>query len=63
MSRSVNEILVDSPPSRVFAVLADPTTYPDWLVGAQAIRDVDPAWPAPGAKFSHRIGSRLRHIP
>jgi uncharacterized protein YndB with AHSA1/START domain len=39
-----------------FAVLIDPTTYPRWLVGAAAIRDVDPGWPAPGSRFHHVVG-------
>ncbi|MEJ7583249.1 MAG: SRPBCC family protein [Acidimicrobiales bacterium] len=40
----------------VFDVLLDPRTYPDWLVGAQAIRSVDDDWPAVGSKFYHRVG-------
>lgn len=43
-------------PAEVFAVLADPTTYPDWLVGASEIRDHDPEWPAVGSKFHHLVG-------
>jgi hypothetical protein len=39
-----------------FAVLIDPETYPRWLVGAQAIRSVDPTWPEPGSKFHHVVG-------
>ncbi|HET9547054.1 MAG TPA: SRPBCC family protein [Desertimonas sp.] len=39
-----------------FAVLIDPETYPRWLVGAQTIRRVDPAWPKPGSKFHHVVG-------
>ncbi|MCU1452594.1 MAG: hypothetical protein JWN46_740 [Acidimicrobiales bacterium] len=40
----------------VFAVIADPTTYPEWLVGARAIRAIDEGWPRPGTKFHHRVG-------
>ena len=39
-----------------FAVLIDPETYPRWLVGAQAIRSVDPTWPKQGSKFHHVVG-------
>jgi uncharacterized protein YndB with AHSA1/START domain len=46
----------DRPIDDVFAVLADPWTYPRWLVGAQEMRSVEPAWPAPGASFHHRVG-------
>lgn len=42
--------------SAVFEVLAEPRTYPDWLVGAQQIRHVDPAFPAPGTEFHHSVG-------
>jgi uncharacterized protein YndB with AHSA1/START domain len=40
----------------VWSVLADPTTYPDWLVGAQVIRDVDDDFPNPGSGFHHAVG-------
>jgi uncharacterized protein YndB with AHSA1/START domain len=40
----------------VWAALADPRTYPSWLVGAKHIRAVDDSWPAPGSAFHHRVG-------
>ena len=40
----------------VFNLLADPETYPQWLVGAQRIRSVDDRFPEPGAKFDHSVG-------
>src|SRR4051794_22888149 len=40
----------------VFAVLIDPTTYPQWLVGAADMRGVDDDWPRPGSRFHHRVG-------
>lgn len=43
-------------PEEVFATLADPRTYPRWLVGAKEIRSVDPGFPAPGARFHHVVG-------
>lgn len=45
-----------APPEDVYAVLAAPETYPDWLVGAQRIRGVDPEFPAPGTEFDHTVG-------
>ena len=56
------EIHIDAPPDEVFAVLADPHTYPDWLVGAHEIRSVEGEWPAPGATFHHRVGVWPVHI-
>ncbi len=36
--------------------MTDPTTYPEWLLGARAIRDVDEGWPEAGTAFRHVIG-------
>ena len=44
------------PPETVFTALTTPETYPFWLVGCQAIRGVDPGWPAVGTAFHHRVG-------
>jgi uncharacterized protein YndB with AHSA1/START domain len=51
-----NEIQIDVPPERVFAVLADPRSYARWVVGSRTIRRADPEWPAPGASFEHAVG-------
>ena len=53
---SVNEIEVEAPPSAVWAVLADPPTYEEWVVGNKEIRDHDPNWPAAGTEFHHKVG-------
>lgn len=55
--------LIEASPDEVFAVLLDPTTYPDWLVGAQHIRAVDDDWPALGSKFHHAIGIGPAAVP
>jgi uncharacterized protein YndB with AHSA1/START domain len=47
---------IDASPADVFAVLIDPETYPDWLVGTDRIRHVEPDWPAIGSKFHHVVG-------
>jgi carbon monoxide dehydrogenase subunit G len=52
----VNEIEVDAPPSAVWAVLADPPTYEEWVVGNKEIRDHDPKWPTAGTEFHHKVG-------
>jgi uncharacterized protein YndB with AHSA1/START domain len=41
----------------VFDLLADPRTYPHWLVGNQEIRAVDDEFPAPGTSFDHSVGA------
>ena len=47
---------IPAPPEEVFDVLSNTRTYPEWLVGAQRIRAVDPEFPAPGAEFHHSVG-------
>ena len=56
LSPSEARVEVSASPEEVWAVISDPTTYPDWLVGAQRIRGVDAAFPAPGAEFRHSVG-------
>ncbi|HWJ62184.1 MAG TPA: SRPBCC family protein [Acidimicrobiales bacterium] len=46
----------DHPLITVFDALADPLTYPEWLLGAKEIRSIDPTWPSPGSSFRHRVG-------
>lgn len=41
---------------RVFATLADPTTYPEWLAGTDRIRGIDRSFPAAGSSFAHSVG-------
>jgi uncharacterized protein YndB with AHSA1/START domain len=51
-----NEVHVDAAPEDVFAVLADPGAYADWVVGSKEIRDADPQWPQVGSRFHHTVG-------
>lgn len=53
---ATNETTIDTPPQRVFAVLSEPRSYADWVVGAKDVRDADPSWPALGAKLHHTVG-------
>jgi NAD(P)-dependent dehydrogenase (short-subunit alcohol dehydrogenase family)/uncharacterized protein YndB with AHSA1/START domain len=52
-----NRVHIDASPEEVFAVLADPQRYPDWVVGAAGIRDEDAEFPAVGSRFHHKVGS------
>ena len=56
---SHNEVFIKAPPEVVFAVLADPHAYSDWVMGAKRIRHYDPTWPEPGSEFHHTIGIGL----
>jgi len=53
---SVNTIDVPRPPGAVWAVLAEPGTYAEWVTGAADIRDVEGEWPQPGSTFKHTQG-------
>jgi NAD(P)-dependent dehydrogenase (short-subunit alcohol dehydrogenase family)/uncharacterized protein YndB with AHSA1/START domain len=52
-----NRVHIDAAPGEVFAVLADPCRYPDWVVGAAGIRDQDEGFPEVGSRFHHKVGS------
>jgi len=54
MSRNVRRM--SCPPEAVFRVLEDAWLYPSWVVGASRMRDVDAAWPQPGAQLHHSVG-------
>lgn len=51
-----NCVEIEAPPAAVFAMLIDPCSYPQWLIGAHEIRSVDADWPQPGSHFHHRVG-------
>jgi uncharacterized protein YndB with AHSA1/START domain len=53
---ALNEIHIDTPPERVFAVLADWRSYGDWVVGSRFMRGADPGFPAVGTRFHHQVG-------
>jgi uncharacterized protein YndB with AHSA1/START domain len=50
------ERIIDAPPDRVWAVLADGWNYSNWVVGTSHIRDVDQTWPQPGSRLHHTSG-------
>ena len=54
---AITEANFSVPPARIFAVLSDPESYADWVVGSHSIRDADPNWPAVGSRFHHRVGT------
>jgi uncharacterized protein YndB with AHSA1/START domain len=49
-------VRIPAPLEAVWATIIDPTSYPEWLIGADHMRDVDDAWPAVGARFHHTVG-------
>jgi uncharacterized protein YndB with AHSA1/START domain len=53
---ATTRVEIDAPVAEVFAVLADASSYGDWVVGSDTIRDADESWPAVGSRFHHRVG-------
>lgn len=53
---TITQRTFEVPMTQVHATLVEPTTYPDWLVGAKRIRRVAPGWPAEGTWFEHVVG-------
>jgi uncharacterized protein YndB with AHSA1/START domain len=49
-------------PEQVWAVLADPKKYCEWVVGAKEVRSADGNWPAQGARFHHTVGIWPLHL-
>lgn len=54
MNIATRELAV--PCQRVWDVMADGWTYPQWVVGNSRTRAVDPNWPAPGTSIRHSVG-------
>jgi len=59
---AVNDIHIDTPPERVFAVLADWRSYGHWVVGSRFVRGADPGFPAAGTRFHHQVGVGPLHL-
>jgi uncharacterized protein YndB with AHSA1/START domain len=51
-----NEAFIAAPVKDVFAFLAEPATYADWVVGSREIVSADEGWPAAGSEFEHVVG-------
>lgn len=54
VARNTTEI--EAPLDAAWSVVADGWRYSDWVVGSRQVRDVDRAWPAPGARIHHTVG-------
>jgi uncharacterized protein YndB with AHSA1/START domain len=55
-TRPTAHMQINLPPDRIWAVLATPATYADWVLGADTIRGADANWPERGSRFYHRFG-------
>ncbi|MFF3728151.1 SRPBCC family protein [Streptomyces erythrochromogenes] len=52
---AVRHQLVRCPPHSVWAVLADPTLYGEWVVGPSESTPLDDAWPASGSRLRYTV--------
>ncbi|MFC9817004.1 SRPBCC family protein [Streptomyces virginiae] len=52
---AVRHQLVRRPPHRVWAVLADPALYGEWVVGPSQSSPLDDSWPAPGSRLRYTV--------
>jgi uncharacterized protein YndB with AHSA1/START domain len=53
---AVDSITIAAPRERVFAILADPLAYRDWVVGTRAILGVEGPWPEPESSLRYEAG-------
>jgi uncharacterized protein YndB with AHSA1/START domain len=59
---ATTRIQIAASPDEVFAALANPENYGDWVVGSDTVRDADPTWPKVGSRFHHRVGLGLLKV-
>ncbi|MEV0414300.1 SRPBCC family protein [Streptomyces sp. NPDC050448] len=52
---AVHHQLIERPPSDVWAVLAEPRLYGEWVVGPSASRPQDEIWPQNGARIAYTV--------
>lgn len=53
---ATNRTVIPVPVETVFAVLSDPRTYDEFVVGTKRIRRFEPTWPDKGSEFHHTLG-------
>jgi short-subunit dehydrogenase/uncharacterized protein YndB with AHSA1/START domain len=53
-----NRVHIEAPRKEIFAVLVEAERYPDWVVGAAAVKEHDDEFPAVGSRFRHQVGLR-----
>jgi uncharacterized protein YndB with AHSA1/START domain len=51
-----NDIFIAASVDEVFALLADPPSYADWVFGSRDVLSADEGWPKAGAEFEHQVG-------
>lgn len=57
---AVDEITVNAPPERVFAVLSDRTQYQSWVVGTESTMQEEGDWPEVGSTLCYTVAGLLK---
>lgn len=57
---AVDEIYVNAPPERVFAVLSDRTQYQNWVVGTEDTTEAEGDWPEVGSTLRYTIAGPVK---
>ncbi|MFD9355733.1 SRPBCC family protein [Streptomyces sp. NPDC060031] len=52
---AVRHQLIRRPPRAVWAVLADPTLYGEWVAGPSESTPLDATWPEPGSRLRYTV--------
>ncbi|MFE4257896.1 SRPBCC family protein [Streptomyces sp. NPDC056883] len=52
---AVRHQLIRRPPRTVWAVLADPGLYGEWVIGPSESTPLDDTWPAPGSRLRYTL--------
>jgi uncharacterized protein YndB with AHSA1/START domain len=52
-----NEIDISATREQVFAILANPDRYAEWVLGTARVRGADSTWPEPGSHLHHSVGA------
>jgi uncharacterized protein YndB with AHSA1/START domain len=52
-----NEVDISATREQVFAILASPERYAEWVLGTARVRDADSTWPKPGSQLHHSVGA------
>jgi uncharacterized protein YndB with AHSA1/START domain len=60
MSMAVDEIYVNAPPERVFAVLSDRSQYQNWVVGTEDTMEAEGDWPEVGSTLRYTVAGPLK---
>ena len=57
---AIDDVHINAPPARVFAVLSDRDQYQRWVVGTEHTTDAEGDWPEPGSTLRYEVAGPLK---